>query len=172
MKKACRTTTIQNGDVLDYIAFTKKDTVALIGYIAPFVEPIQAQVSKLYILERTATRRDEGILPDTACDSIVPQADVVLITGTTLANGTIDHLLELSKKAREVAIIGASAGILPEVLFERGVTLVGGVKVTDADKMMQVVSEGGGTPALKSAFQFVTIKPEAKKWPFRRQHSK
>jgi uncharacterized protein (DUF4213/DUF364 family) len=86
----------------------------------------------------------------------------VLITGTAIANGTIDHLLDLSKRAREVAIIGASAGILPEVLFERGVTVIGGVKVTDADRMMQVVSEGGGTPALKTAVQFITIKPKAK----------
>ncbi len=71
-------------------------------------------------------------------------------------------LLELTKNAREVAIIGATAGILPEVLFEHGVTLIGGVKIVDAVKMMQVVSEGGGTPALKSAVKFVTIKSRSK----------
>lgn len=90
-------------------------------------------------------------------------ADVVLITGTAIANGTIDHLLDLTKKAKEVAIIGASAGILPDVLFDRGVTLIGGVRVTGADKMMQIVAEGGGTPALKTAVEFINIKPKAKK---------
>jgi uncharacterized protein (DUF4213/DUF364 family) len=52
-----------------------------------------------------------------------------------------------------------SAGIVPEVLFNRGVTMVGGVKIMDADKIMQVVSEGGGTPALRLAMNFVSIRP-------------
>jgi len=155
--------TILSGNVIDYIKLTKKDVVALVGNIGPLVKPIRAKVKKLYILERTSTRREEGILPDTACDQILPIADVVLITGTAIANGTIDHLLDLSTKARDVAIIGASAGILPEVLFERGVTVVGGVKITDTNKMLQIVSEGGGTPALKSAVQFISIKPKTKK---------
>jgi uncharacterized protein (DUF4213/DUF364 family) len=134
----------------------------LVGYIGPLVTPIRAKAKKLYILERTSTRREDGIFPDTACDQILPQTDAVLITGTAIANGTIDHLLDLCTKAKEVAIVGASAGILPDVLFDRGVTIVGGVKITDAAKMMQVVSEGGGTPALKSAVQFIGIKPKQK----------
>ncbi len=154
--------TVSSGDVLEFIPLTKEDVVALVGYIAPFIPPIRAKAKQLHILERTPTMRREGVLPDTACDQILPNADVVLITGTAIANGTIDHLLELTAKAREVAVIGASAGILPDVLFEHGVTIVGGVKITDAAKMMQIVSEGGGTPALKSAVQFITIKPKNK----------
>jgi uncharacterized protein (DUF4213/DUF364 family) len=150
---------ILTGDILQYIPLTKTDIVALVGYIAPFINPIRAKAKRLYILERTAARRGEDVFPDTACDQILPLADVVLITGTAIANGTIDHLLELVSKAREVVIVGASAGILPDVLFERGVTAVGGVKVLDSAKMMQIVSEGGGTPALKSAVQFISIKP-------------
>ncbi|MCW4017199.1 MAG: DUF364 domain-containing protein [Candidatus Bathyarchaeota archaeon] len=152
--------TFFNGDALDHIKLTKEDTVALVGCIKPFIKPIQEKVKKLYVLERTVSRREEGILPDTACDQILPTADVVLITGTAIANGTIDHLLNSSTKAKEIAIIGPSAGILPEVLFEHGATIIGGVKIIDTDKMMQIVSEGGGTPALKAAMQFVTIKPK------------
>jgi uncharacterized protein (DUF4213/DUF364 family) len=154
--------TILTGDVIDHIKLTKKDVAALVGYIKPLVQPIRAKVKKLYILERTSTRREEGVLPDTACDQILPIADAVLISGTAIANGTIEHLLELSTKAREIAVIGASAGILPEILFERGVTVIGGVKIVNANKMMQIVSEGGGTPALKAAVQFISIKPKTK----------
>lgn len=154
---------ILNGDVIEYINLTRNDVVALVGYIGPLVPRIRANSKKLYILERTPSRREEGILPDTACDQILPTADVVLITGTAIVNGTIDHLLELAKNAREVAIIGATAGILPEVLFDHGVTIVGGVKVVDVARMMQVVSEGGGTPALKTAVKFVTTKRSKQK---------
>jgi uncharacterized protein (DUF4213/DUF364 family) len=156
---------VLKGDVLNYIKLTKKDTVAMVGNMQPLVPPIEAKAKELYIIERTPTRRCEGVLPDTACDEILPKADVVLITGTAIANGTIDHLLELAAKAEQIAVIGASAGILPEVLFKRGVNLVGGAKITNVDRMMQVVSEGGGTPALKSAMDFVTFKPKLKIMP-------
>ncbi len=155
--------TITYGDALDQIKLTKKDVVAMVGNIGPFVDHINAKAKKLYILERTPARRHEGVFPDVACDQILPMADIVLITGTAIANGTIDHLLDLTKKAREVAIVGASAGILPDVLFERGVTIVGGVKITDAEKMLQVVAEGGGTPALKAVAEFINIRPKQKK---------
>lgn len=154
---------ITSGDALDQIELTKKDVVAMVGNIRPLVDPIKAKAKRLYILERTPARREEGVFPDVACDQILPMANVVLITGSAIANGTIDHLLDLTKKAREVAIIGASAGILPDVLFERGVTVIGGVRVTDADKMMQVVAEGAGTPALRLAVEFINIKSKATK---------
>ncbi len=154
-----------NGDVLDYINIQKSDIVVLVGNIKPFVGPIRAKAKKLYILERMPTIRGEGILPDTACDQILPTADIILITGTAIVNGTIDHLLELSKNAREVVLVGASASIIPDVLFERGATIVGCVKIVDACKMMQVVSEGGGTPALKSAVDFISFKPKNKETP-------
>jgi uncharacterized protein (DUF4213/DUF364 family) len=150
---------ISSGDVIDHISLNKTDVVALVGYIAPMVPYIRSKTREFYILERTVSRREDGILPDTACDQILPKADVVLITGTAIANGTIDHLLKLTTKAREVAIIGASAGIIPEVLFNRGVTIIGGIKITNVAKVMQIVSEGGGTPALKLAMQFVCIRP-------------
>jgi uncharacterized protein (DUF4213/DUF364 family) len=159
MEKNPQNYTILTGDILEHVNLAKTDVVALVGYIGPLVPSIRAKTQKLYILERTSTRREEGILPDVACDQILPLADVVLITGTAIANGTIDHLLDICPKAREVAIVGATAGILPDVLFDHGVTVVGGVQVVDAAKMIQVVSEGGGTPALKSAIKFVSIKP-------------
>jgi hypothetical protein len=152
--------TILNGDAIDHIKLTKKDVVAMVGHLAPMVKPVRARVKRLHILERSLTRRDGGILPDTACDQVLPRADVVIITGTTLANGTIDHLLELSKRAKEVAVVGPSAGILPEVLFEHGTTIVGGIKVTDTDKMMQIVSEGGGVPSLMEAIKFICFRPK------------
>ena len=91
---------IQNGDVINYIKITKKDTVAMVGYMQPQVPLIEARAKKLYVIERTPTRREEeGVLPDTASDEILPKADVILITGTAIANGTIDHLLRLSAKS-------------------------------------------------------------------------
>jgi len=39
------------------------------------------------------------------------------------------------------------------------VTVIGGVRVLDPDKMIQIIAEGGGTPQLKSVTEFITLRP-------------
>lgn len=67
-------------------------------------------------------------------------------------------MLDLSRAARYIALIGPSATVVPDPLFARGVSAIGGVVVTDPEKAMQIVAEGGGTPQLKVATRFVVIK--------------
>lgn len=94
-----------------------------------------------------------------ASEELLPNASVVIITGTAIANGTIDRLLELSRGARYIALIGPSATVVPNPLFERGVSAIAGVIAVDSERVMQIVSEGGGTPQLKAAVKFVVIEP-------------
>ncbi len=151
---------ILKGNILDHIALEKKDTVVFVGRISPLIKRIEGKVKRIYVLERDWARRESGVLPDTACEEILPQADVAIITGTALVNGTIDRLIELSKGAREIAVVGASASVLPGPLFKCGVTCVGGIKVLDPDKLMQIVAEGGGTQQLKAAAEFINLRPK------------
>jgi hypothetical protein len=55
---------------------------------------------------------------------VLGRADAVAITGSALVNGTMGDLLSYAHRARLVAVYGASAGFIPDVLFERGVRLV------------------------------------------------
>ena len=151
---------ISSGNISDYIAFEKEDIVVFAGRIGPLIKRIEAKVKRVYVLERDLARRDRGVLPDTACEEVLPQANVAIITGTALVNGTIDRLIELSEGAREIAVVGASASVLPDPLFKRGVTCVGGIKVLDPDKLMQIVAEGGGTQQLKAAAEFINLRPK------------
>ena len=124
------------------------DTVSMVGMIKPFMEPLRRKSKRLYILERSSPRPD-GVYPDTACEELLPESDVVVITGSALANGTLDRLLELSCQARKVAVVGPTVSIVPDPLFRRGVDYCGGVQVRDAELLMTVLSEAGGTPQMK-----------------------
>jgi hypothetical protein len=53
------------------------------------------------------------------------------------------------------------SSIVPDPVFKRGADVVGGVIVTDADKVMRIVAEGGGTPQLRAAVRLVTMKPKS-----------
>jgi len=148
---------VEEGNLVDVIEVGPEDVVVLVGLIRPFVPVFRAKAKELYTLERSSGR-GEGILPDTACEEVIPKADVAVITGSSLANGTVDRLLELASGARTVALVGPTVSCVPDPLFRRGVDYVGGVRIRDADKALQVIAEGGGTPRLRMAGEFVTFK--------------
>ena len=76
--------------------------------------------------------------------------DILICTGTILINNTIDKILELFRnKARKIVLIGPSASMIPDVLFENGVDIVGGMKILDSEATIRVIQEGGGTRSFK-----------------------
>jgi uncharacterized protein (DUF4213/DUF364 family) len=150
---------IRSSNFINELRVKSSDTVVMVGSLHPFIKPLRKKAKELYIIERSPLLRDEGTFPDTAAEDLLPQADVVVATGSSLANGTIDRILELSNKASEFALVGPSATVIPNPLFDRGVTAIGGVKILDGDKMIQIIAEGGGTPQLKSITEFITIRP-------------
>jgi uncharacterized protein (DUF4213/DUF364 family) len=154
---------ISEGDFINHVEIGKDDTVALVGNIRPFISKIKEKTKKLSILEKKPRLHGSNVLPEAAAEEILPYADVIIITGSTLANGTIDRLLQLPKNAREVGLVGPTASVYPEPLFKHGVTLLGGIDVKDGEKALQIISEGGGTPSFKIACNYITIKPRRKR---------
>jgi uncharacterized protein (DUF4213/DUF364 family) len=98
------------------------------------------------------------VFPDWAASAVLPECQVVLISAATLLNRTVDALLGLAGSAREVAILGPSTPLLPELFAGRGVTLLSGVQVVDPDQALRVVSEGGGTHQLGRAVRKLTVR--------------
>jgi uncharacterized protein (DUF4213/DUF364 family) len=147
-------------DFINQIEIKKNDTVAMVGYFKPFISTIKDRTDNLYIMERNPTVQGEDIFPDIACGEILPKADIVIITGTAIINGTIDHLLELSRNAREIGVVGPTTSMIPDPLFKRGVTVIGGIKVINAERLLQVISEGGGVPQFKDACRQIVIRPK------------
>ena len=151
----------KSSNIIDELKVTTNDVAVMIGGLKPFIQILKQRSKDLFIIERSLLLREEGMLPDTAAEELLPRADVVISTGSTLANGTIDRILTLSENVKEFALVGPSANVIPEPLFNRGVTLIGGVRVLNADKMMKVIAEGGGTPQLKSSTEFITLRKKA-----------
>ena len=148
---------VEEANLIDVIEVGPEDTVAMVGHIKPFEKAFRSKTKDVHILERSP-HREEGVLPDTACEKVIPQADVVVITGSALVNGTMERLLELSENAKTVALVGPTISCLPDPLFRRGVDYAGGIRIDDPDKAMQILSEGGGTPQLRGAGAFVTYR--------------
>lgn len=144
-------------DVLDLLALEPEDTVGMIGYFGPLVEPIRSRTRTLHVFERRG-EPEHGILPESATRELLPACRAIVISATTLLNHTIDGLLDLSKTAREIAILGPSTPFLPEVFRRYGITMLSGVQVVDPDRILRIVSEGGGTRQFGRAVRKLSIR--------------
>ncbi len=111
--------------------------VAIVGHF-PFVARLRQQVGQLWVLEYEPQGED---LPAGAASEIIPQADVVAITGTTLTNHTFDDLIALCRPQAMVLVLGPSTPLSP-VLFDHGVDLLSGAVVENVESTLRAVSQG------------------------------
>jgi uncharacterized protein (DUF4213/DUF364 family) len=111
--------------------------VALVGHF-PFVPRLQEAVGNLWVLEQ---RPGPGDLPANVAPDVIPQADVVAITGTALINHTLEGLLALCRPEALVLVLGPSTPLSP-VLFDYGVHILSGAVVEDAEAVLRAVSQG------------------------------
>ena len=90
-----------------------------------------------------------GTVPESAAADVLPGADWVFVTASSLANHSLPELLELSHRAR-VVLMGPSLPWLAE-WADFGVDYVAGVGVYDPARLLQIAAEGGGTRIFESA---------------------
>lgn len=115
--------------------------VALVGHF-PFIPDLRQVAGTLWVLEQ-APVGDE--LPAEAAAEVLPQADVVAITGTALINHTLDGLLQLCRPEALVMVLGPSTPLSP-VLFSYGVSILSGVIVVDEEAALRTIGQGATLP--------------------------
>jgi uncharacterized protein (DUF4213/DUF364 family) len=111
--------------------------VAIVGHF-PFVEQVRKAAGNCWVLELNP---GPGDLPSERSGEILPQADVVALTGTSLINHTFDGLIDLCRPDAYVVLLGGSAPLSP-VLLDRGVDVVAGTRVVDAAAAMGAIGQG------------------------------
>lgn len=111
--------------------------VAVVGHF-PFVGQLRDIAARLWVLE---LRPREGDLPAAMAAEVLPQADVIALTGTSLLNHTFDGLMALCRPDAFVVMLGGTSP-LSQVLFEAGVDAVAGTRLIDVQGALHAVSQG------------------------------
>lgn len=145
----------QNADVFNTLQseFSGKK-VTVVGHF-PNLNRL-ADKCQLTILERMP---QPGDMPDPACEYILPEQDMVVMTATTLINKTMPRLLQLSRNAR-VVVAGPSAPLHP-LMFKHGVSILGGLMVHNESRVWTAVAEGGQMELFSSGSNMVKVYSEA-----------
>jgi uncharacterized protein (DUF4213/DUF364 family) len=115
----------------------KGKNIAIVGHF-PFIPKLRSIAKEIWVIEKNPHNYD---FPEDQSETLIPQADLVGITGTALTNHTLEDLLSLCKSEAYVVVLGDSAPLSP-VLFNYGIDAISGTKVTDPDAALRCVSEG------------------------------
>ena len=107
----------------------KNKRIGVIGHLN-MPSSVYDQAKEVLILERNPR---PGDYPDSACDWLIPQCDVVIMTASTLVNKTLPHLLELSRNAYTI-LAGPSCPMCPQLL-DFGIDRIAGLVITDVPRM-------------------------------------
>lgn len=103
----------------------------------------------LTILERQPA---PGDLPDPACEFVIPQADWVFLTASSLSNKTFPRLAQLACDA-QLVLMGPTTPWLPQLAMF-GVDYLAGVVVEDPALLRRTIAEGGGTRVFDGAVRY------------------
>ena len=132
-------------DIFDLIDFLKYDKIVMIGYFKPVAEKLRNAEINFSIFD--LYKQDKEIVPLEMQREYVRGADAVILTATSLFNGTFRNIVcNTSPDACDIFVLGPSAILSRELFKYRNVkNLFGFVFPKDAEKALQVIREGGGT---------------------------
>ncbi len=127
-------------------------TVGIVGHMHG-TDEMRRDAEKIFILEREPRGGD---YPDPACDYLLPQCDIVLITGSAITNKTLPHLLDLCRSAYTI-LVGPSVPMCPELL-DFGIDRLSGLVITDRDGIRERVQSGAGGSPYSHGKSFLLVK--------------
>jgi uncharacterized protein (DUF4213/DUF364 family) len=111
--------------------------VALVGHF-PFVPALREAAAQLQVLE---LRPQSGDAPAHEAATIVPEAEIVAITGSAFINHSLEDILGLCRTDSFVVVLGPSTP-LSEILFDHGADVISGTRVVDPELALRCASEG------------------------------
>lgn len=134
--------------VFDYFLPQLKDrNVVVVGHY-PGIECYAGQMN-LSVLEQQPAAGD---LPAAACEFLLPEADWVFLTASSIPNKTFPRLAELAADAKTV-LMGPTVPWLPQ-LHEFGIDYLAGVEVTDSQQLFHTAAQGGGVRIFQQGLRY------------------
>jgi hypothetical protein len=131
----------------------ESDTIGMIGFIPPVAKMLGPKAKDMIIFDMGITLMGgmKGqVCPMEKQPELLPKCDIVVLSGTTLINGTFDELLQMCPNSREIMVIGSSTPMFPEAFKGSGVTVLAGSwwKREYKEELFKLISLAAGMDAL------------------------
>src|SRR5207244_997169 len=114
-------------DAFDASDIRAGERTVLVGAFIPYLKELKRRALPYLVLEHNPAALKPEEMPfyrpaELAAETL-PGADVVLITGATLINATLEELLALARPGARVTVLGPTVGMLPDAFIARGASI-------------------------------------------------
>lgn len=134
-------------DAFDAAGIRPGQMVVVVGAFVPFLRELKKRGQPYLVLEQDPATLKADELPfyrhAAEAPAVVPKADVLLVTGTTLLNETLDGILAAARPDACKVVVGPTVGLVPDAYLRRGCGVLGTIRVTRGDEFLDVLAEGG-----------------------------
>jgi uncharacterized protein (DUF4213/DUF364 family) len=138
---------INGTDPIDLVDFSASKKITIVGAFHSYIKKIASQNNDLHVLEFDENTLEEYekqfYVPAEKYNEIIPGSNVVIISGLTLINKTIDNLLNFVSPDSTVIVTGPTSSMIPDILFNRNVKIIGGTRITDPDLLFTLAAQAG-----------------------------
>ena len=138
---------VRGRDGFDLLEIQPYETVSLIGAFGPYIQRLKMMGNPFFIIERNSQslRLDEmkHFKPESEMREALEKSRVAILTGTSVVNHTIDHILSLLRNGIRAAIIGPTASMIPYAFFKKGIRIMAGLQISNPDLMIKILKQGG-----------------------------
>jgi uncharacterized protein (DUF4213/DUF364 family) len=138
---------VENSDPVDLLNFGEGKVITVVGAFHSYIKKIAQTKNRLQVLEFNEDafqpEYKKFFVPASEYRKALSISDFVIITGQTLVNNTIDDLMGEIKPGSTVIVTGPSGSMLPDALFEKGVSIIGATRLTNPEMVFEVVGQAG-----------------------------
>ncbi len=139
-------TILENTDPIDLIEIAPQQNITLVGAFRSYIELLSEKKTNLKVLELNENiffkEHKKYYVPAEKYIDLLPKSEVIIITGLTLINNTIDGILKAANPNAKIIVVGPTANILPTILFNNGVNIIGATKYSNPNLLYKLISEG------------------------------
>lgn len=138
---------IESGDAYDVLTIRPDSNVVLVGAFPPYMKKLRALGVPFALMELNPTILKPEELPfhvtGKEAEARLNEADIAIITGTALLNGSFDDLAKQLPATAHAALVGPTVPLFPEAFDDTPVKVLGGISVRNGMSLMALVAEAG-----------------------------
>ena len=117
--------------------------IGMVGFFPPLADKYLQLGCRITVIEKQPERVPAELeLQVFTTPEALADCDYVVCTASTLINNTIDEVLRAVPRSTSVNLFGPSASGLPDLLFSRGVTSVGGIVIERVEQLRTALASG------------------------------
>lgn len=106
------------------------DVVGMIGLIPPVAKRFAEKAKELIVFDEGISSSEgaenKNVKPMNKQEELLPGCNIVIISGSSLINQSIDNLLHICSDAREIVIVGSSTPMYPGAFSSTNVSVLAG----------------------------------------------